>query len=76
MIEQLKSNYSGLRPSEQRVADLLLQDPEAFRTMSSMEIAVEAGVGEATISRVCKAVGLRGFRELRDQLGDRNAAPG
>lgn len=70
LIEQIKITYHTLRPSEQRVADLLLQDPNAFKSMSPMEIAVGSNVSEATISRVCKAVGLKGLRQLRKQIGE------
>lgn len=74
MIVACKSSI-GLRPPTKRSdhssngsRDLFFADPDAFGLMSPPEIAVEAHVSEATIFRLCKAIGLHGFRELRDHL--------
>lgn len=65
---QIKSAYQDMRPSEQQVADYLLNHREQVATMSLKELAKKSKVSEPTIVRMVKAVGFSGFKELRDAL--------
>lgn len=64
-ILHLKSAYSELRPSEQRLADVILNDPPRIVHLSITELASEANVSDATIVKFCKRLGYKGFPEFK-----------
>ncbi|MBZ5763790.1 hypothetical protein LAV84_30570 [Rhizobium sp. VS19-DR104.2] len=68
--ERVREADDSLRPSERRVADLLLSDWEFLKTASAFDFAVRANVSEPTIARFCKAIGMTGTRQLRRALVD------
>lgn len=57
-----------LRPSERKVADLILQRPLLATGLAIAEIAAQAGVSEPTVIRFCRSLGLSGYAELRRLL--------
>ncbi|MDX1605450.1 MAG: SIS domain-containing protein [Candidatus Competibacterales bacterium] len=59
---------SGLRPSERRVAEAVLADPEAAVSSSIAALAERVGVSEPTVLRFCRALGCRGFQDFKLQL--------
>ena len=65
---QIKSAYQDMRPSEQQVADYLLNHREQAANMSLRELAKKSKVSEPTVVRMVKAAGFSGFKELRDAL--------
>ena len=68
LLKAVARIYMKLRPSEQRVADLVLNDSAKFNLLSTSDVAVIANVSEATISRLCKSLNLTGIRQLREVL--------
>lgn len=68
LLKKVARIYMELRPSEQRVANLILNDAATFYLLSSSDVAVTANVSEATISRLCKSLNLTGIRQLREVL--------
>jgi DNA-binding MurR/RpiR family transcriptional regulator len=61
----MHSRLETLSRAEQRVARCILEDPiEAIR-FSITELAERASVGEATVSRFCRRLGLSGFLDLK-----------
>lgn len=57
-----------LQPAERRVADLIVQSPDAVVEWTAQELADRAGVGRATVVRACQSVGYRGYPQLRVAL--------
>lgn len=57
-----------LRPAEQRVAQLLLDDPAGFSTMSAGEVASAADTSSTTVIRFQRAIGYDRFADLRHDL--------
>jgi DNA-binding MurR/RpiR family transcriptional regulator len=57
-----------LVPSKQRVAAAILSDPARVSAQTISELAVAAETSEATVVRLCRDLGLRGYRELRIAL--------
>ena len=57
-----------LRPSERKVAEAVLRDPEqaVHKTMASL--AAAAGVSEPTVVRFCHALGFDGYPQFRVEL--------
>jgi len=72
---QLKAARETMRPSEQRLADLVLATPDAAVEWTMDEIAGRAEVSAPTVVRFCNAVGCRGFRDFKLKLArDRGTA--
>lgn len=57
-----------LTPTEQTIADYVLQHPAEVPRMTSAQLAEKNFVSQAAISRFCKKIGLPGFAELKFQL--------
>ena len=67
-ILRLQSHYSSLRKSEKKIADYLQQNSQYRLDMSITDFAKILDVSEATVSRFCRAVGFRGFQDLKLSL--------
>ena len=64
-ILRIRSVYPGLRLSEQRVADYINVNTNKIIYFSIGTLAREVGVSEASVIRLCKALGYSGFQELK-----------
>jgi len=67
-IQHLQANYSTLRKSEKKIADYLQQHAQERLDFSITELAKRLKVSETTVSRFCRAIGLRGFQDLKLSL--------
>jgi len=67
-IPQILSNYSNLRKSEMKVADVILEHPEAAIHFSVSELAELAGVSDPTVIRFCRSLGFKGFQDFKINL--------
>lgn len=71
----IQSIYPNLRNSERRVADHVLEYAEEVLTRTTLKLANEIGVSEASVIRFCKRMGYAGFSEfklaLAKELGER-----
>ena len=59
------STIASLTKAEQKVAALVLEDPEFVMFASVTDVAERAGVGETTVIRVCRKIGYRGYQEFK-----------
>jgi DNA-binding MurR/RpiR family transcriptional regulator len=70
---------NSLQPSERRVADLIVDDPDAIIELTAQQIADRVGVGRSSVVRACQTFGYRGYPQLRVALaaerGRRAVAP-
>ena len=70
---------NSLQPSERRVADLIVDEPDAVIELTAQQIADRVGVGRSTVVRACQTFGYRGYPQLRVALaaerGSRTVAP-
>jgi DNA-binding MurR/RpiR family transcriptional regulator len=67
-LVRIRSLLPGLAKAEQRVANVVLDDPGGVSRRSITEVADAAGTSETTVTRFCKAVGVGGYPELRIAL--------
>ncbi|MEG0276917.1 MAG: MurR/RpiR family transcriptional regulator [Coprobacillus sp.] len=65
---QIRSIYQGLRPSEQKVADFILNYDEVFDDLSLALIEKEVGVSQPTIVRFVKALNFHSFKQFKYAL--------
>ena len=64
LLRVLQSDWGRLTPSQQRVADLVLGNPEDCALMTVTELARNAGVNESTVVRFATSLGLSGYPAL------------
>lgn len=68
ILSQIKDSYADLRPSERRVADVVLADVTFCVDASNAEIAQRADVSEPTVTRFCRAIECAGVRDFKLKL--------
>lgn len=61
----LRGQLDQLRGAQRRVAEVILADPEGSAALPIADLAGLAGVSQASVVRLCHALGLPGYRELR-----------
>ena len=65
ILVTIRSLLPNLAPVEQRVAQAVLDDPGGAARRSISELSRSCGTSATTVVRFCRAVGLRGYPELR-----------
>ncbi len=70
LFEELSRVYPGLTGSQKRVADYLLRHPDKVRDAAVTALCKATGTTEPVIFAVCRAVGRRGYRELKLDLAE------
>ncbi|NKN38737.1 MurR/RpiR family transcriptional regulator [Agrobacterium sp. a22-2] len=64
----LQEERAQLSPSEQRIADILLNDFDFAVNASIIELAERAEVSPPTVTRFCRRVGCQSFSDFKVQL--------
>jgi DNA-binding MurR/RpiR family transcriptional regulator len=67
-LTRIRSLAERLIPSERRVADVLLAQPEAVLGWSVADLARVAETSTATVVRACKSLGFSGYPQMRMAL--------
>ncbi len=68
VLMHLRARMPALRLSERKVARFIVDQPEAVRRLSIVELGERGGVSEATVLRLCQALGFRGYTDFKAQL--------
>lgn len=68
ILARVREHLSSLRPSERKVAEVVLDRPQEVVHMTLAELAAGAGVSQPTIVRFATGVGCDGFHDFRLQL--------
>ena len=74
ILERIHASYYQLTAAERRVADYVLAQHTQVQFMSITQLADECGTAEATISRFCRSLKLKGFNAFKIELA-RHSAP-
>ena len=75
ILERIHASYYQLTATERRVADYVLAQPEQVKFMSITQLADECGTADATISRFCRSLKLKGFNAFKLELARHSSAP-
>lgn len=67
-VETIKSNLSELSPTERRLAEVLLDFPGELASYTASELAVLAGVSNATVTRFIRRLGYSSYEAARQQV--------
>ncbi|MBX2880665.1 MAG: SIS domain-containing protein [Granulosicoccus sp.] len=68
MLSKIKAARNELRRSEQKVADVIIEDPDESVQSSIQTIASKAAVSEPTVIRFCRALDCVGFQQFKLKL--------
>ena len=74
ILERIHASYYQLTNTEKRVADYVLSQHEQVQFMSITQLAEACGTAEATISRFCRTLKLKGFNAFKIELA-RHSVP-
>lgn len=74
ILERIHASYYQLTATERRVADFVLAQPEQVKFMSITQLADECGTADATISRFCRSLKLKGFNAFKIELARHSTA--
>ena len=73
IIERIHASYYQLTAAEKKVADYVLAQREQIQFMSITQLADECGVADATISRFCRSLQMKGFNAFKLELAQYTA---
>lgn len=68
ILERLHAAYYQLSAAERKVADFVLSQYSQVQFMSITQLAEECGVAEATVSRFCRSLALKGFNAFKIEI--------
>jgi DNA-binding MurR/RpiR family transcriptional regulator len=72
---RLRGVYPSLKTALQKVANLILRQPEMAIYASVNEVAAAAEVSEATVMRFCRILGFKGFQDFKIALARELVTP-
>ncbi|MHC5522965.1 MurR/RpiR family transcriptional regulator [Ligilactobacillus saerimneri] len=68
IINVIYSKLAGMRPTDQKIAQVLLEDPARAVDFTISQLARLATVSDASVTRFCKSLALTGFHQLKIEL--------
>ena len=68
ILELIHASYYQLTAAERKVADYVLSRQAQVQYMSITQLAEECGTAEATVSRFCRSLKLKGFNAFKMEL--------
>jgi len=68
ILDQIQQAYFQLTTAERKVADYVLAAGDRVQFMSITQLAGECGTADATVSRFCRSLGLKGFNAFKIAL--------
>ena len=74
ILERIHASYYQLTAAERKVADYVLAQHSQVQFMSITQLADECGTAEATISRFCRSLKLKGFNAFKLELARNTTA--
>ncbi len=74
ILERIHASYYHLTATERKVADYVLANHQQVQFMSITQLADECGTAEATISRFCRTMKLKGFNAFKIELAKHSVA--
>ena len=76
VFDKINTEYYELTSAEKKVADYAVIHQQQTQFMSISELAEEAGVAEATISRFCRRLGYKGYGAFKLAIANATAVVG
>ena len=74
ILEQIHALYYQLTVAERKIADYVLVNHDQVQFMSITQLADECGTADATVSRFCRSLHLKGFNAFKIELAKHSAS--
>lgn len=71
----IASMYKSLSRTEQKIADIIQEDPESVVYATLTDLAEKADVGDTSVLRLCRKLGFRGYQEFKLSLAQELVNP-
>lgn len=65
VLENINSTYNQMFPAEKKVADYIKNNADKVVDMNISDVAVNSHTSEATVIRICRRLGYKGFYQLK-----------
>jgi len=65
ILIRIRNRLTSLQPALQRIALYILDNPDKVKRQRIGEVATACGVSESAVTRFVKAIGLKGFHDLK-----------
>ena len=69
VLVKIRALYNSLKSAERKFVDFILANPDGVQGSTIIDLARKAGCSEATIVRLSKKLGFKGFPELKEAFG-------
>ena len=76
ILDRIHAAYYQLSAAERKVADYVLNRHDQVQFMSITQLAEECGTAEATVSRFCRSLKLKGFNAFKIELAKHSVSGG
>ena len=76
ILDRIHASYYQLSAAERKVADYVLGHHDQVQFMSITQLAEECGIAEATVSRFCRSLKLKGFNAFKIELAKHSVSGG
>lgn len=73
ILIRIRNRLTSLQPALHRIALYILENPDKVKRQRIGEVAAACGVSVSAVTRFVKAIGLRGFHELKIATAERDA---
>jgi RpiR family carbohydrate utilization transcriptional regulator len=70
ILMRIRHRLTSLQPALQRIAMYILENPDRVKRQRIGEVAAACGVSESAVTRFVKAIGLKGFHELKIETAE------
>lgn len=68
IFSSIRTAYETMTKSERKVANFVLENPQRLLSMTILDVAAECGIGDTSVFRFCRTLGLHGYQELKSTL--------
>ncbi|NLZ52707.1 MAG: MurR/RpiR family transcriptional regulator [Thermoanaerobacteraceae bacterium] len=67
-LEKIHAVINNLKPSEKKIADFILKNPQEISELSISELAQKCRTSEASVVRFCRTLGYKGYQDLKIKI--------
>jgi len=67
-LEKIEEMTDNLRPSEKKIAEYILKNPNEISDLPIAELAKRCGSSEASVVRFCRTLGFKGYQDLKIKI--------
>jgi DNA-binding MurR/RpiR family transcriptional regulator len=68
LLLRLRQSISGYSPTQQKLGEFVLNDPAKVLYLTITELARESKTSEASVTRLCRVLGCKGYNEFKMAL--------